>query len=52
MIHARARVAWGLDQGEFDPESLIAEKYRGIRPAHGYPGVPRPHRENARCLTC
>ena len=37
-----------------DNEALIAEKYRGIRPAPGYPGLPRAQREGdavraARC---
>ena len=30
---------------ELDNDALIAERYRGIRPAPGLPGVPRPHRE-------
>ncbi len=32
---------WGYDQGEsLDNEALIAEDYRGIRPAPGYPACP------------
>ena len=27
------------------PEELVAERYRGIRPAFGYPGLPGPLRE-------
>ena len=41
MMHARARKDWGYGAGEaFDNEDLIAEKYRGIRPAFGYPACP------------
>ncbi|MCH2170372.1 methionine synthase [Myxococcota bacterium] len=40
-LHARARREWGYEvEGRFDNEELIAEKYRGIRPAHGYPACP------------
>jgi 5-methyltetrahydrofolate--homocysteine methyltransferase len=32
---------WGYDAGEaLDNEALIAERYRGIRPAPGYPACP------------
>jgi 5-methyltetrahydrofolate--homocysteine methyltransferase len=32
---------WGYGKQErFSPEDLIAEKYRGIRPAPGYPAQP------------
>ena len=46
-LHQRVRTEfWGYDSGETLPnEDLIAEKYRGIRPAPGYPGVPRTHGE-------
>ena len=46
-LHAQARRDWGYgaERAAFGPEDLVAEKYRGIRPAFGYPGVPRPHRE-------
>jgi 5-methyltetrahydrofolate--homocysteine methyltransferase len=46
-LHAQARKDWGYDT--FDPatkptpslvEDFIAEKYRGIRPAFGYPACP------------
>jgi 5-methyltetrahydrofolate--homocysteine methyltransferase len=41
-----AHRALGLCAGRgFDLEELIAERYRGIRPAPGYPGPARPHRE-------
>ncbi len=41
MLHRRARIAWGFGRDEgLSPEELIAEKYRGIRPAAGYPACP------------
>jgi 5-methyltetrahydrofolate--homocysteine methyltransferase len=40
-IHAEARQAWGFGQSEgLSNEELIEEKYRGIRPAYGYPACP------------
>jgi 5-methyltetrahydrofolate--homocysteine methyltransferase len=40
-LHKRARVEWGYGQDEkLCHEDLIAEKYRGIRPAPGYPAQP------------
>ena len=40
-LHARARAEWGYGSGEaLSPAELIAEKYRGIRPAFGYPACP------------
>jgi 5-methyltetrahydrofolate--homocysteine methyltransferase len=41
LMHARARGDWGYGADEsFSSEELIAEKYRGIRPAFGYPACP------------
>ena len=41
LMHERARRDWGFGQGEgLDKNDLIAEKYRGIRPAAGYPACP------------
>ena len=41
LLHKRAREDWGYGKEErFSPEDLIAEKYRGIRPAPGYPAQP------------
>ena len=41
MMHERTRVDWGFGNGEgLSKEELIAEKYRGIRPAAGYPACP------------
>ena len=40
-LHARARREWGYGEGEaLSGDDLIAEKYRGIRPAFGYPACP------------
>jgi 5-methyltetrahydrofolate--homocysteine methyltransferase len=40
-LHAEARRAWGFGADEaLSNEELIAEKYRGIRPAPGYPAQP------------
>src|SRR5262245_19753864 len=41
LLHERARRDWGYGRGErLSKEDLIAEKYRGIRPAAGYPSCP------------
>ncbi len=40
-LHKRARDEWGFGQSEsLSNEELIREKYRGIRPAPGYPSQP------------
>ena len=40
-LHARVRKEWGYGVDErLTPEDLAAEKYRGIRPAFGYPACP------------
>jgi 5-methyltetrahydrofolate--homocysteine methyltransferase len=40
-LHARARRDWGYGRDEnLDSEDLAAERYRGIRPAYGYPACP------------
>jgi 5-methyltetrahydrofolate--homocysteine methyltransferase len=40
-LHAQARRDWGYGKSEkLSHEELIAEKYRGIRPAPGYPAQP------------
>jgi 5-methyltetrahydrofolate--homocysteine methyltransferase len=40
-LHQRARADWGYGKEEkLTPQDLIAEKYRGIRPAPGYPACP------------
>ncbi|HEB88052.1 MAG TPA: methionine synthase, partial [Deltaproteobacteria bacterium] len=41
FLHARARKEWGYGADEnLSNEDLIAERYRGIRPAFGYPACP------------
>jgi 5-methyltetrahydrofolate--homocysteine methyltransferase len=40
-LHAQARKDWGYGADErLSNEDLIHEKYRGIRPAYGYPACP------------
>jgi 5-methyltetrahydrofolate--homocysteine methyltransferase len=40
-LHRKARCEWGFGQSEqLSNDELIAEKYRGIRPAPGYPAQP------------
>ena len=49
-LHARARREWGHGEGAGeapDPETLLAERHRGIRPAFGYPACP-DHQEKVR----
>jgi 5-methyltetrahydrofolate--homocysteine methyltransferase len=47
MLHQRVRKLWGFGQTEnLTPHDLIEEKYRGIRPAPGYPACP-DHTEKA-----
>jgi 5-methyltetrahydrofolate--homocysteine methyltransferase len=46
-LHQRVRQEWGYGRSEgLSTEDLIAEKYRGIRPAAGYPACP-DHTEKA-----
>jgi 5-methyltetrahydrofolate--homocysteine methyltransferase len=41
LLHAQARADWGYGSEEsLSPDELIAERYRGIRPAPGYPSQP------------
>jgi 5-methyltetrahydrofolate--homocysteine methyltransferase len=41
LTHKRAREAWGFGCREnLTPDDLIHERYRGIRPAPGYPALP------------
>ncbi len=40
-LHQQARIAWGFGAEEkLNHEELIRERYRGIRPAAGYPASP------------
>ncbi|MEO8032806.1 MAG: methionine synthase [Acidobacteriota bacterium] len=41
LLHKEARLAWGYGAAEkLSTDDLIAERYRGIRPAPGYPAAP------------
>ena len=41
MLHQRARADWGYGRNEsLTSEDLLRERYRGIRPAPGYPACP------------
>jgi len=41
FLHRRARINWGYGKEErFSNDEIIGEKYRGIRPAFGYPACP------------
>ena len=41
FLHRQARIAWGFGRDEnLSADELIREKYRGIRPAAGYPASP------------
>ncbi len=48
MLHARIRREWGYGADEtLAADDLVAERYRGIRPAFGYPACP-DHTEKRR----
>jgi 5-methyltetrahydrofolate--homocysteine methyltransferase len=41
LMHKRARAEWGFGRGEnLSCDDLLHERYRGIRPAPGYPALP------------
>jgi 5-methyltetrahydrofolate--homocysteine methyltransferase len=41
LMHQRARIEWGYGKDEkLSHEDLLRERYRGIRPAPGYPALP------------
>jgi 5-methyltetrahydrofolate--homocysteine methyltransferase len=41
LLHRQARIDWSYGRNEnLSNDELIAEKYRGIRPAFGYPSCP------------
>ena len=43
-LHAEARREWGCEDGAAStPEAMLAGRYRGIRPAFGYPACPDHH---------
>ena len=39
-LHQQARRDWGIEDESLVKDDLISEKYRGIRPAFGYPACP------------
>ena len=40
-LHQQTRIAWGYEQeGSLSRAEILSEKYRGIRPAPGYPAQP------------
>ncbi|MEM6962539.1 MAG: methionine synthase, partial [Myxococcota bacterium] len=39
-LHQKVRRLWGYEEETYSNEELIAERYRGIRPAFGYPACP------------
>jgi 5-methyltetrahydrofolate--homocysteine methyltransferase len=39
-LHQEARIAWGYQSERQPNDELIGERYRGIRPAFGYPACP------------
>ena len=51
-LHKQARDDWGFGRDEnLSTDDLIEEKYRGIRPAPGYPACP-DHTEKRSCSIC
>ncbi|MCU1227774.1 MAG: methionine synthase, partial [Acidobacteria bacterium] len=46
MLHKETRSGWYAPNENLSSDELIAEKYRGIRPAPGYPAAP-DHTEKA-----
>ncbi|RMG97871.1 MAG: methionine synthase [Deltaproteobacteria bacterium] len=47
-LHEQVRRSWGIEGGRrLSKDDLIRERYRGIRPAFGYPACP-DHSEKAR----
>ena len=51
MLHKSRAGAWYGRTSTLANDELIAEKYRGIRPAAGYPACP-DHTESGRSSTC
>jgi 5-methyltetrahydrofolate--homocysteine methyltransferase len=39
-LHEQSRRAWYAPDEQLDSEDLVAERFRGIRPAFGYPACP------------
>ena len=49
-LHERSRRAWYAPDEELGTEELVAERFRGIRPAFGYPACP-DHSEKGALFT-
>jgi 5-methyltetrahydrofolate--homocysteine methyltransferase len=49
-LHARARREWYAHDEQLAPVDLVAERFRGIRPAFGYPACP-DHSEKEKLFT-
>jgi 5-methyltetrahydrofolate--homocysteine methyltransferase len=49
-LHAEARKAWYAPDEALSNEDLVGERYRGIRPAFGYPASP-DHSEKEKLFT-
>jgi 5-methyltetrahydrofolate--homocysteine methyltransferase len=47
LLHERVRREWGYETEKRPNQDLIDERYRGIRPAFGYPSCP-DHSEKVR----
>jgi 5-methyltetrahydrofolate--homocysteine methyltransferase len=47
LLHERVRREWGYETEKRSNQDLIEERYRGIRPAFGYPSCP-DHSEKIR----
>jgi 5-methyltetrahydrofolate--homocysteine methyltransferase len=39
-LHQEARIAWGHQSEPLPNDALVDERYRGVRPAFGYPACP------------
>nr|MDP9328296.1 methionine synthase [Actinomycetota bacterium] len=50
FLHEQARREWGYETEPFAPQDLAEERYRGIRPAFGYPACP-DHSQKRRLFT-
>ena len=52
-LHKRVRDEWGYGRAEnLTPAELIQEKYRGIRPAPGYPACPDHTEKGTHLAVC
>ncbi len=49
-LHQRARREWYAPDEQLTSDDLVAERYRGIRPAYGYPACP-DHSEKVRLFS-